>query len=166
MRVAPSAAEQTATWLTQMKDEIDAKRPDNVWFAAMFHPCLGPHGDAEACLRNFDARVAQHIFGRRWMNSPAQRQRPWAALVGQDGAEGFHFHGILAVPEEHEARFLPVADAARREVAPFGSLDLPALATIDDWIGYTTRKIRLGVSTCFVALPYVTDPSRLPFTRH
>ncbi|MBU8543409.1 MULTISPECIES: hypothetical protein [Roseomonadaceae] len=169
MKVMNPITAASAAWLIKTKTNMEAARPGDVWFAATLHPCLGQNRhldgiEADARLRRFDGSVAQLLFPGRWRNGPATRQRPWAVLIGQNGTEGFHFHGLLAVPQQHAARFLNAAPGAWRAVAPYGSIDLPPLRTQDCWLSYTTRQLRLGQPVTFTALPYLNSTRKLPFS--
>ncbi|WP_372617291.1 hypothetical protein [Falsiroseomonas sp.] len=146
-----------------MQKSMEAQRPGNAWFAMTFHPCLGRQDDiqAEICLHRLDGHIARVLFGSRWRNGPARRQRPWAALIGQDGVQGFHFHGLVAVPAADALRFEFAAQAAQRDVAPYGSVHLQQLTTERVWLDYATRQMRLCNSTAFIVLP-ASQPC--PFT--
>lgn len=122
--------------------------------------------EAEERLRRFDGFVAERLIGRRWREPQALMRRPWAALIGQNGARGFHFHGLLAVPLDQKERFLAVVESARREVAPFGSIDLPELNTPENWVAYATRQLQPGQPVTFAALPYVSSSHPLPYAAH
>ena len=155
----------TVDWLGAMHMRMAAARPGDTWFALTFHPCLGKADDVEPeiRLRLWDGCVAQALFGGAWRNGPARRLRPWGVLVGQPGVEGFHFHGLLAVPNVQLGRFLSVADQALSKLAPFGSIKLKHLGTDKIWLKYSTRHLRLTQPVNFVALPYVQNPRDLPF---
>jgi hypothetical protein len=159
--------DETIHWLFTMKANMESRRPGDAWFAATLHPCLGTPDDVEAevVLRRFDGCLARKLFGSRWRNSRALWQRPWGALVGQHGAEGFHFHGLLAVPQEWRTWVWLCSGSAWRAVAPFGSIRLDPLDRSLGWLGYATRQLRPGHSTSLVVLPAVNDLRRLPF-RH
>lgn len=159
---------EAAQWMIRMRQGMQIKRPDDVWFAATFHPTLGRHSDmesaaakAQGCLSKFDASVARHLISRRWSNRRALMKRPWAALIGQQGAEGLHFHGMLAVPPDQKDRFLSMAKPAWK-VATYGSIDLSDLTTPEDWAAYATRQLQPGQPVIFAALPYSSHP--LPYS--
>ena len=81
------------------------RRPDDVVYAVTLHPLSDrAHPDpelslipAEAQLRNWNAILDRNWLGYGKRFARKKQHRPMGAFVAQQGATGYHWHGVMAV---------------------------------------------------------------------
>lgn len=91
--------------------------------------------------------------------SKLKRIRPAYALVAQEGARTWHYHGVAFVPRQHVDGFEQSAMRLWGETTPGGDMHMEPLPD-GRWLGYITRDIRQDQPTPFRIIPEPIERSR------
>lgn len=97
-------------------------------------------------------------FDRRRLHE-WKHHRPVYALVAQEGASTWHYHGVAFVPRRHVDAFERSAHQLWGIISPSGDMDMDPLRD-GGWLGYITRKVQTGEPFTFQVIPEASKNPR------
>ena len=97
---------------------------------------------ATATITNWHRHMSRRLFGRHYLDLPADQRIEFLLLPEADLAN-LHFHGLIRVPQTHQAYFERIASTRWKRVAPKGTLLFAPIGPTNDdrerWFTYTTK---------------------------
>ena len=114
-------------------------------FPAQHHLTLAFHEQinmerATKKVKHWLHHMSRRLFGRHYFDLPADQRIEFLLLPEADFAN-LHFHGLIRVPQTHQAYFERIASTRWKRVAPKGTLFFAPLDPIkgpEGWFTYIT----------------------------